>query len=133
MDCAELPEMVFIEDILASLGGMEKALALVKSKLPIGLIKKLCGKSDLKSPVILFTSGSEKDPKVVQLTQQNLLSNINSFPTYGCPQHGQSAGVAFFHVFGLTIISGHLCALHDFDCLCQSTRFQNHCPNNQRT
>ena len=41
MDCAELPEMVFIEDILASLGGMEKSLALVKSKLPIGLIKKL--------------------------------------------------------------------------------------------
>ena len=106
MGCDELPEMVFIEDILASLGGLEKALALVKSKLPTGLIKKLCGKNDLKSPaVILFTSGSEKDPKVVQLTQQNLLSNINSFSDMMDVRSMDNllAVLPFFHVFGLTI------------------------------
>ncbi len=104
--CAELSEMVFIEDILASLGGLEKALALVTSKLPTGLIKKLCGKKDLKSPaVILFTSGSEKDPKVVQLSQQNLLSNINSFSDMMDVRSMDNllAVLPFFHVFGLTI------------------------------
>jgi acyl-CoA synthetase (AMP-forming)/AMP-acid ligase II len=29
--------------------------------------------------VILFTSGSEKDPKAVQLTHRNIISNIRSF------------------------------------------------------
>ena len=104
--CDELPEMVFIEDILASLGSIEKGLALVKSKLPASLIKKLCGKNDLKSPaVILFTSGSEKDPRVVQLTQQNLLSNINSFSDMMNIRGMDNllAVLPFFHVFGLTI------------------------------
>ena len=104
--CDELPEMVFIEDILSSLGGFEKALALVKSKLPVGFIKKLCSKNDLKSPaVILFTSGSEKDPKVVQLTQRNLLSNINSFSDMMNIRSMDNvlAVLPFFHVFGLTI------------------------------
>lgn len=104
--CAHLPEMVFIEDILSSLGKFEKATAFLKSKLPRPLLKRLVGKPNLDLPaVILFTSGSEKEPKVVQLSQRNILSNIDSFSQmmdiYG--MDNLLAVLPYFHVFGLTI------------------------------
>ena len=104
--CAHLPEMIFIEDILSSLGKVEKATAFLKSKLPRPLLKRLVGKSNLDLPaVILFTSGSEKEPKVVQLSQRNIISNIDSFSQmmdiYG--MDNLLAVLPYFHVFGLTI------------------------------
>ena len=72
--CKELPDMIFMEDILENLSRFEQLSALLKSKLPSSWLKRLTGSADLERPaVILFTSGSEKDPKVVQLTQRNLL------------------------------------------------------------
>ncbi len=104
--CPQLSSMLFIEDILASLGPFEKALAFVKSILPTLLLKRLVGRNNPEHPaVILFTSGSEKDPKVVQLTHRNLLSNIDSFSEhmeiYGMDR--LLAVLPYFHVFGLTI------------------------------
>lgn len=104
--CPQLPEMLFIEDILATLKPFEQALAFAKTQLPDVLLKRLVGPVDLEQPaVILFTSGSEKDPKVVQLTQRNILSNIDSFCThmdiYGMDR--LLAVLPYFHVFGLTI------------------------------
>jgi len=104
--CDQLPGMVFIEDILDSLGAVEKGLAFAKSKLPRSMLKRLVGRSNLDAPaVILFTSGSEKEPKVVQLTQRNILSNIDSFSAmmdiYGMDR--LLAVLPYFHVFGLTI------------------------------
>ena len=104
--CEELPDMVFMEDIMAGLGRCEKLLAYLKSRLPLGLLKRISGSGDLDSPaVILFTSGSEKDPKGVQLTQRNILSNIDSFSDM-MDLHGMDRMLALlpcFHVFGLTI------------------------------
>ena len=81
--CAELPDMVFIEDILENLSRPEQLLALIKSKMPTSWLKRISGSHDLNKPaVVLFTSGSEKDPKVVQLTQKNLLSNMITLPLY---------------------------------------------------
>lgn len=102
----ELPEMVFIEDILSKLGKFEKLVALIKSKLPAPILYSLTGGSNQDKPaVILFTSGSEKEPKVVQLTQRNILSNIDSFSDmmdiYDMDR--LLAILPFFHVFGLTI------------------------------
>ncbi len=104
--CPQLSDMVFIEDIMANLGGFEKALAFLKSKLPTSMLKSRCGAVDLdKAAVILFTSGSEKEPKVVQLTQGNLISNIDSFSEmmeiYDMDR--LLAVLPYFHVFGLTI------------------------------
>ena len=104
--CAELPDMVFIEDILENLSRPEQLLALIKSKMPTSWLKRVSGSHDLNKPaVVLFTSGSEKDPKVVQLTQKNLLSNIDSFSgmmnIYG--MDNLLAVLPYFHVFGLTI------------------------------
>lgn len=104
--CPELPGMVFIEDIMAGLGKLEKALGFMKSKAPVALLKRLTGSKNLSKPaVILFTSGSEKDPKVVQLTQGNLISNIDAFcdmmNIYSMDR--LLAVLPYFHVFGLTI------------------------------
>ena len=104
--CETLPDMLFIEDILLKLGSYEKALAACKAKLPLSWLCRLSGKADLDKPaVILFTSGSEKEPKAVQLTQRNLLSNIDSFSDmmdiYG--MDNLLAVLPYFHVFGLTI------------------------------
>lgn len=104
--CPQLPEMLFIEDILATLSPLEKGLAFAKTLLPTPLLKRLVGRNDLSQPaVILFTSGSEKDPKVVQLSQRNILSNIESFcehmEIYGMDR--LLAVLPYFHVFGLTI------------------------------
>ena len=78
--CEQVPGMVFIEDIMASLTALEKTIAFTKSNLPTALLKRISGSQDLdRAAVILFTSGSEKDPKVVQLSQKNILSNIDAF------------------------------------------------------
>ena len=105
-NCPELPDMVFVEDILKTVSGLEKGIAFIKSKLPIFWLKRLCGKQDDEKPaVILFTSGSEKEPKVVQLTQRNLLSNIDSFSDMMDVYEMDRllAILPYFHVFGLTI------------------------------
>lgn len=104
--CPELPHMVFIEDIMDSLSMIEKLLGAAKSRLPKGLLRWLTGPNDESRPaVILFTSGSEKEPKVVQLSHRNLLSNIDSFSEhmdiYGMDR--LLAVLPYFHVFGLTI------------------------------
>ena len=104
--CETLPGMLFIEDILLKPGNAEKAIAVLKANLPLAWLKRLSGKTDLDKPaVILFTSGSEKDPKAVQLTQRNLLSNIDSFSGMMDIYDMDSllAVLPYFHVFGLTI------------------------------
>ena len=106
VNCPLLPEMLLIEDILSSLNPLEKVWAAIKSKLPTAILKRISGKKQLETPaVILFTSGSEKDPKAVQLTHANLLSNIDAFcehmEIYGMDR--LLAVLPYFHVFGLTV------------------------------
>ncbi len=106
ISCEATANMVFMEDIMAGLSRFEKVLAYLKSRLPISLLKRLTGNDNLDQPaVILFTSGSEKDPKIVQLTQRNIISNIDSF-TDMMNLHEMDrllAVLPYFHVFGLTI------------------------------
>ena len=105
IDCPHVDGMVYIEDIMAGLSTMSKIKAAAISKLPAASIKKLVkGKSDDEDAVILFTSGSEKDPKAVELTHRNISSNIESFSErYNfVPEDVFLANLPFFHVFGLT-------------------------------
>ncbi|MCD8479123.1 MAG: AMP-binding protein [Candidatus Cloacimonetes bacterium] len=55
--------------------------------------------------VILFTSGSEKEPKAVQLSHRNILHNVNAFPTMiELNENDVFASILpMFHVFGLTV------------------------------
>ena len=104
--CPVMDGMVMIEDIMKSVTTGDKLKAALKTKLPTGIILNSIHKGDENdNAAILFTSGSEKDPKVVQLTHKNISSNILSFCDY-VDIHSTDillANLVFFHIFGLTV------------------------------
>jgi acyl-[acyl-carrier-protein]-phospholipid O-acyltransferase/long-chain-fatty-acid--[acyl-carrier-protein] ligase len=106
ISCPFVEGMVFIEDLMAGVTLLDKIGAALKAKMPQGLLLNMIhnGKED-DTCVILFTSGSEKDPKAVQLTHRNISSNIISFGTMiGLTSDDIIlANLVFFHVFGLTV------------------------------
>lgn len=106
INCPVLDGMVFIEDLLKDISVREKLKAGVLAKLPAPLIcRGIHGGSEEEDLVILFTSGSEKEPKAVQLTHRNILSNIRSFSKVFEMSHQDRmlANLPYFHVFGLTV------------------------------
>lgn len=104
--CPALDGMVFIEDIMRGVSIKDKLTSALKAKLPLAILfKTVHSGSDEDNAIILFTSGSEKDPKAVQLTHRNILSNIESFTnlTTVSDKDIMLANLPFFHVFGLTV------------------------------
>jgi acyl-[acyl-carrier-protein]-phospholipid O-acyltransferase/long-chain-fatty-acid--[acyl-carrier-protein] ligase len=105
IECPHVEGMVYIEDIMAGLGTLKKIKAALISKLSAGAIQKMvAGGSDDQDVAILFTSGSEKDPKAVELTHKNIVSNIESLSQKYNLNVDDSflANLPYFHVFGLT-------------------------------
>ncbi|TAN38562.1 MAG: bifunctional acyl-ACP--phospholipid O-acyltransferase/long-chain-fatty-acid--ACP ligase [Nitrospirae bacterium] len=106
INCPPLDDMVFIEDIMAGVTATDRLKAALLSKLPFTFIQKRIyrGHPD-DTVVILFTSGSEKDPKAVQLTHRSIGSNIDSFCSMAQVTDRDIilANLPFFHVFGLTV------------------------------
>lgn len=106
IECPHVEGMMYIEDIMASVTSGMKVRAALTAALPATMIKKLVhwGQED-DTAVILFTSGSEKDPKAVQLTHKNILSNIGSVsPIFGFRSEDVfMCTLPLFHVFGLTV------------------------------
>lgn len=101
-----LPSMVFIEDILAKVTTIAKLKAALLSKLPFQMLKNMVHNGPLDEvSVILFTSGSEKEPKAVQLSHRNILHNVNEIPNMVKLDHSDVflSILPMFHVFGLTI------------------------------
>ena len=76
--CPEVEGMVFIEDLAASVSRVSALAAVLRTSLPAD---RICRSVHVGSPdehvVILFTSGSEHDPKAVPLTHRNLIANID--------------------------------------------------------
>ena len=106
INCPVVDGMVFIEDIMEEISGREKLKAALKAKLPVPLILKMIhGGHEDDNIVILFTSGSEKDPKAVQLTHRNIASNISSFSKVMKLYESDVmlANLPYFHVLGLTV------------------------------
>jgi len=104
--CPVIEGMVMIEDLMGSVTTGDKLKAALKSKLPVSVILKIIHKGDENdTAAILFTSGSEKDPKAVQLTHLNISSNIKNFGAYIKITESDImlANLVFFHVFGLTV------------------------------
>lgn len=101
--CRLIPGMVFIEDIMEKITTKDKLRAAVISKLPTPILLKTIhqGEPD-DNLVILFTSGSEKDPKAVQLTHRNMGSNIKDiFVVLDLKDEDiVLSNLPFFHVFG---------------------------------
>ena len=106
INCPVIDGMIMIEDIMESVTTGEKLKVALKTKLPVNMILNSIHKGDENdTAVILFTSGSEKDPKAVQLTHRNIVSNIENFGSYVNINESDVilANLVFFHVFGLTV------------------------------
>ena len=104
--CPVIEGMVFMEEIMAGIGTGEKIKAALISKLPASAIINLTYKGKEDDVIaMLFTSGSEKDPKAVPLTNKNISSNIESFGNYVGISDKDTilANLVFFHIFGLTV------------------------------
>ena len=105
INCPLVPGMVFIEDLLASVTVTDKLGAALRSKLPSFLLRSTIHQGSLdENIIILFTSGSEKDPKAVQLTHKNILCNIHDLEKVLelSDEDIFLANLPYFHVFGQT-------------------------------
>jgi len=97
--------MIFLEDIVASFSLLDKLPALFNSKLPSKLLtQKIHAGSIEDEAVILFTSGSEREPKAVQLSHKNIMHNLNTLPAMiGLTKDDIFlSNLPLFHVFGTT-------------------------------
>jgi len=106
IQCRPVEGMVFIEDIVEKISFTDKLKAAVMTRLPFSfIVKYIHGGSEDDDLVILFTSGSEKDPKAVELSHRNISSNIADFSTVISlsDRDIMLANLPYFHVFGLTV------------------------------
>lgn len=105
INCPVIEGMVLIEDLMKEVTTGDKLKAALRTKLPTSMLLKTIHRGDENDNVaILFTSGSEKDPKVVQLTHKNIGSNIENFWNHIKLREDDIllANLVFFHIFGLT-------------------------------
>lgn len=105
IECPYVDGMIYLEDIMEAMTTVQKIKAAMVSKLPAAMIKQIVhgGKAE-DNAVILFTSGSEKEPKAVQLSHKNINANILSIDErYHFTENDIFlASLPLFHVFGLT-------------------------------
>ena len=104
--CPLLDGMVCIEDLAAGVTTVDKLGGLLRSKMSADRICRHVhlGTEDERA-VILFTSGSERDPKAVPLSHRNIEANIEGMHKvleFG-PVDIILGNLPLFHVFGLTV------------------------------
>ena len=104
--CRETDGMVFLEDILEGITLVDKLSAASRAALPTSLLLKAVygGVAD-DTVVILFTSGSEKMPKGVELSHRNIGSNVMAAAEKFDLGSGDvmMSVLPLFHVFGQSI------------------------------
>jgi acyl-[acyl-carrier-protein]-phospholipid O-acyltransferase/long-chain-fatty-acid--[acyl-carrier-protein] ligase len=106
LDQEPVEGMIFLEDIKSSITLPMKLKALFASKLSSSSIqKKICHGNDDETSVIIFTSGSEKEPKAVQLSHANIMHQLMTFPKIFdlSPQDVFLGNLPVFHIFGFTL------------------------------
>ncbi|MEP0822150.1 MAG: AMP-binding protein [Ignavibacterium sp.] len=105
IQCDPVPGMIFVEDLFERVTLKDKLAATVRSKLPLPvLLRSVHGGNEEDSIVILFTSGSEKEPKAVELSHENIASNVRSISSI-LEISGSDiflANLPYFHIFGYT-------------------------------
>lgn len=99
-------EPVYLEDLRTGIGTWEKLTTMLSVRwFPGKVMKKIPSQSPHDPAAILFTSGSEKAPKAVPLTHENVLSNVRAALEV-VPLTSRDAVLGFlpaFHSFGLTV------------------------------
>ncbi len=100
---AESVELVYLEDIKASMGVLDKLYGLLARPFAARLHRRSGALPD-KPAVVLFTSGSEGAPKAVLLSHTNLLSNIAQISSRIAFNSADKVfnALPIFHSFGLT-------------------------------
>jgi acyl-[acyl-carrier-protein]-phospholipid O-acyltransferase / long-chain-fatty-acid--[acyl-carrier-protein] ligase len=104
--CPVMDGMVLIEDLAASISTLGKISAFLRASMSADSICRHVhlGKDDERA-VILFTSGSEQDPRAVPLTHRNIQANIDGMHQvleFG-PNDVILGNLPLFHVFGFTV------------------------------
>ncbi len=96
-------ELLYLEDVRARISTADKSLAWAMNWIRPTI--QTGGISANDSAVVLFTSGSEGDPKAVELTHGNLLANIRQMLSVIDLQETDRFlnALPLFHSFGLTI------------------------------
>ena len=105
INCPTLPGMVFIEDMMAEISTYDKLKAAFKAALPVAMLKERVSQGDEDDDLfVLFTSGSEKEPKAVELTHGNILSVVDGLEKIVnlTPQDIFLCQLPYFHIFGQT-------------------------------
>lgn len=100
--------VIYLEDLAAGLGKVEKLITLACVRLlPARLLRLLfLARRDLESPAaILFSSGSEGQPKGVVLSHRNIMGNIQQVSDVLDTRQDDRimASLPLFHAFGLTV------------------------------
>jgi acyl-[acyl-carrier-protein]-phospholipid O-acyltransferase/long-chain-fatty-acid--[acyl-carrier-protein] ligase len=100
---AEKANVVHLEDLIASIGVVDKLCAWLASHMPKLFHDRFQAKPD-DPAVVLFTSGSEGAPKGVVLSHRNILSNINQLAARVDFNASDAVfnALPVFHSFGLT-------------------------------
>jgi acyl-[acyl-carrier-protein]-phospholipid O-acyltransferase / long-chain-fatty-acid--[acyl-carrier-protein] ligase len=102
--CPQVDGMVFVEDLAASISAVAKfAGAFRAGQAADRICRSLAPANDDDHAVILFTSGSERTPKVVPLTHRNFQANLEGL--HGVLDFGPADSILgnlpLFHVFGI--------------------------------
>jgi len=98
---------VYLEDIMASVTKMDRVVGMLVGVLcPARLLEWLCGsrgrRSDGDLCTVIFSSGSEGEPKGVMLTHRGIVSNMDASATIypHVPGDALMGFLPFFHSFG---------------------------------
>ncbi len=98
-------DLIYLEDIRASIPRQPKTSALFRQLLFPGRIPRAIAWSGSDPAVVLFTSGSEGVPKGVELTHSNLMANVRQMLAVIDleDQDRMFNALPMFHSFGLTV------------------------------
>jgi len=100
----KLEGIIYIEDLLNSVSLFDKAKgALFAGRSADRILSRFSNPDINSTAAILFTTGSELEPKVVPLTHRNIIANLEALSQIYpfASDDSMLASLPFFHVFGL--------------------------------